>query len=112
MSLRPGESAGRAIAVFPFLKTTEQIRLGSLTFRSTDDTGDLEEEDATHVREIAAMLFLQNDLRIRSASYALLPVLELDGSDAAFAELERIQGIVAYCYSAPRHTFGDLFFHF
>jgi len=112
MSVRPGESAGRAIAVFPFLKTTEQIRLGSLTFRSTDDTGDLEEEDATHVREIAAMLFLQNDLRIRSASYALLPVLELDGSDAAFAELERIQGIVAYCYSAPRHTFGDLFFHF
>jgi hypothetical protein len=112
MSLRPGESPGRAIAVFPFLKTTEPIRLGSVTFRSTDDTSDLGEQDAIHVHEIAAMLFLQDDLRIRSASYAMLPVLDLDNSDAAFTELERIQAIVAYCYSAPRHTFGDLFFHF
>jgi hypothetical protein len=64
MSLRPGESAGRAIAVFPFLKTAEPIRLGSVTFRSTDDTADLGEQDAIHVREIAAMLFLQDDLRI------------------------------------------------
>jgi hypothetical protein len=66
MSLRPGESPGRAIAVFPFLKTTEPIRLGSFTFRSTDDITDLREQDAVHIQEIAAMLFLKDDLRIRS----------------------------------------------
>jgi hypothetical protein len=113
MSLRPGESPGNAVAVFPYLKTTDPIRLGSFTFRSTDDIGDLDAEDATHVLEIAAMLFLQDDLRILAASYAVLPALDLEkDEDAIREELERIQAVIAYCYSAPRHTFGDLFFHF
>jgi hypothetical protein len=112
MTLRPGETPGRAVAVFPFLKTTDAIRLGSFTFRSTDDTSDLQNEDAMHVREIADMLFLKDDLRIRSASYAMLPQLVFDNTDTRVPELERIQTIVAYCYSAPRHSFGDIFLHY
>lgn len=112
MTLRPGEVRGRAIAVFPFLKTTDPIQLGSFSFRSTDDTSDLEKGDANNVREIADMLFLKDDLRISSASYAMLPQLDLDKADPGVVpELERIQAIIAYCYSAPRHTFGDIFFH-
>jgi hypothetical protein len=112
MSLRPGETPGRGIAVFPFLKTTNPIQLGSFEFRSTDDTVDLPEDDAVHVREIADMLFLKDELRIRSASYAMLPPLDLDAAESSvLVELTRIQAIVAYCYSEPRHTFGDLFFH-
>jgi hypothetical protein len=113
MTLRPGEVAGRAIAVFPFLKTTDPIQLGSFSFRSTDDTSDLGKGDASNVREIADMLFLKDDLRIRSASYAMLPQLDLNKVDPGIVpELERIQAIIAYCYSAPRHSFGDIFFHF
>jgi len=111
VTLRPGEVPGRACAVFPFLKTTDAIRLGAFTFRSTDDTSDLEREDAKHVHEIADMLFLKDDLRVRSASYATLPPLVLDKTDTGVRELERIQAIVAYCYSGPRHAFGDIFFH-
>lgn len=112
MTLRPGEVPGRAIAVFPFLKTTDPIQLGSYSFRSTDDTSDLEKGDAINVREVADMLFLKDDLRIRSASYAMLPRLDLDQPDpGVLPELERIQATTAYCYSAPRHTFGDIFFH-
>jgi hypothetical protein len=112
MTLRPGEVPGRAIAVFPFLKTTDPIQLGGFSFRSTDDTSDLAKGDAANVREITDMLFLKDNLRIRSASYAILPSLDLDKTDPAVSELERIQAIIAYCYSAPRHTFGDIFFHF
>jgi hypothetical protein len=68
MTLRPGELPGRAIAVFPFLKTTDPIQLGSFSFRSTDDTSDLEKGDASNVRQFSDMLFLKDDLRIRSAS--------------------------------------------
>jgi hypothetical protein len=60
MSLRPGKMPGRGIAVFPFLKTTDPIQLGSFKFRSTNDTVDLPEDDAVHVREIADMLFLKD----------------------------------------------------
>lgn len=113
MTLLPGESRGPAIAVFPFLKTREPVRLGDFTFRSTEDTKGLGEEDAARVREIAEMLFLQDDLRIRAAVYALLPPLDLDKKDdePVLRKLDHVQAVVAYCYSAPRHTFGDLFFH-
>lgn len=112
MTLRPGEVPGPAIAVFPFLKTREPIRLGSLTFRSTDDVEGLGEKDSARVREIADMLFLQDDLRIRTATYAQLPPLYFTADDPTLRELGHIQAIIAYCYSAPRFTFGDLFFNF
>lgn len=112
MTLRPGEAAGRAIAVFPFLKTTEPIQLGSFNFRSTEDTTGLSGEDSAHVREIAEMLYLQDDFRVRSASYALLPALDLDKAEPPLMELEHLQAVVAYCYSAPHPTLGDPFLHF
>lgn len=112
MTLRPGETSGHGIAVFPFLKTGEPVRLGSFTFRSTHDTTDLSAEDAVHVQQIAEMLFLQDDLRIRSAAYALLPALDLDKADPWLPELEHLQAIVAYCYSAPHPTLGDSFLNF
>jgi len=112
--LRPGEVPGRAIAVFPFLKTRAPITLGDLAFRSTDDTTGLDEQDAAHVREIADMLYLQDDLRIASAAYAILPAIDLDKDEveSAVAELERIQAVVGFCYSHPHPTFGKPFFSF
>jgi hypothetical protein len=59
MTLRPGEVAGRSFAVFPFLKTSEPIGLGSFAFRSTEDTTGLSDDDSAHLKEIAGMLFLQ-----------------------------------------------------
>jgi hypothetical protein len=112
MTLRPGEIRGRAVAVFPFLKTRESVRLGDFTFRSTDDTSDLSREDSAHVREIADMLFLQDDLRIRSAAYAMLPALDLDKNEPCLQELKRVQEIIAYCYSSPHPTLGHPFFHY
>jgi hypothetical protein len=110
MTLRPGEEPGHGIAVFPFLKTHAPIGLGSFTFRSTDDVAGLGEEDAAHVRQVAEMLFLQDDLRVRSASYAILPAIDLENDESCLQELEHLQAIVAYCYSAPHSTFGTPFF--
>jgi len=111
MSLRPGEAPGRGIAVFPFLKTGSPVQLGRFTFNSTDDTSGLGDEDAAHVREVAEMLFVMDDLRVRSASYAMLPPLDLDKSDPLLTDLEYVQSIVAYCYASPHPTFGNPFFH-
>jgi hypothetical protein len=100
MTLRPGEARGRAIAVFPFLKTSEPVRLGDFTFRSTDDTTDLSREDSDHVREVADMLFLQDDLRIRSAAYAMLPARRLWVASLG----EAIGGSVFMSPDSPRRT--------
>src|SRR5712671_76192 len=112
MTLRPGEARGRAIAVFPFLKTSEPVRLGDFTFRSTDNTTDLSREDSDRVREVADMLFLQDDLRIQSAAYAMLPALDLDQNEPCLQELKRVQAIIAYCYSAPHPVLGDPLLHY
>ena len=45
-----------SIVVFPFLKTYGAVDLGNLTFRSTQETDDLSEEQANSVKEIAQLL--------------------------------------------------------
>ena len=85
------------VAVFPFLKTSEPIEIGSYTFRSTLDTDGLPEEQANSVKEIAAMLFLQDEVKIEEASYAIIP---FDGNDSSteIEYLKRIQNIITYLY--------------
>jgi hypothetical protein len=94
--------------VFPFLKTEEAVSIGELNFRSTEDTAGLTAEQSETVNEIATMLFLRDNLRLRSASYAIVPYINLDAQRAEIAYLADIQAVVAYCYASPRHSFGDL----
>ena len=58
------------------------------------------------------MLFLQDDLRIQSAAYAMLPALDLDQNEPCLQELKRVQAIIAYCYSAPHPVLGDPLLHY
>ncbi len=106
------ESYPSSFAVFPFLKTREPIAIGGLTFRSTADASDLGPDDAQRMAEIAAMLFLKDDRRIHSSSYAALPYVDLDNPGGVLWQLDRLQAIVAYCYSAPHLTLGDPFFRY
>ena len=100
-----------SFAVFPFLKTTDRIQIGGVSFRSTDDVSDLDPANAEHVRTIAKMLFLQDELRIRSASYALVPFVDMDypHQNPHLEQLRRVRAVVAYCYSQPMPIHGDIF---
>lgn len=98
-----------SVVVFPFLKTHGPVSIGHLTFRSTDATDDLSAEQAACVNDIAGMLFLQDNLRIRSASYAVVPFIDLSCQPVDVESLMNVQAVVAYCYASPRHAFGDLF---
>jgi Apea-like HEPN len=98
-----------SIAVFPFLKTTKPITIGGHTFRSTGDVTDLPSEKAQAVSEIARMLFVQDDLRVKSASYAIIPSLDLYSPSAAMDQLAYIRAVFAYMYSAPHEVFDDVF---
>lgn len=99
------------IAIFPFLKTSRRIRLGPVEFRSTEDISDLSDAERTAVIDIRNMLFLKDDLKIASATYALIEVADLDQRDAQNALLEDIRAVVAYAYSAPHSLFGNVFLH-
>jgi hypothetical protein len=98
-----------SFAVFPFLKTRDKVSIGGLTFRSTEDTDGLTHEQTECVREISEMLFLQDNLRIKSASYAALPFVDLTHEPIDLQNVRNVQSVVAYCYALPRHEFGDLF---
>jgi hypothetical protein len=105
------ETSGKnySFAVFPFLKTSGKVSIGGVIFRSTDDTSDLSPEQELCVREFSDMLFLQDNLRIKSASYALIPCVDLFHGPIDVQHLRNVQAVVAYCYALPRHEFGDLF---
>ncbi len=98
-----------SIVVFPFLKTSGAVTIGQQTFRSTDDTDDLSSDQETCLNEIRSMLFLQDNLRIISSSYAVVPFIDFKNSTTPLEHLMNVQSVVAYIYASPRHEFGDLF---
>src|SRR5207247_911027 len=98
-----------SVAVLPFLKTTDDLSMGQVTFRSTDNLDGLPPEWADHIAAISGMLFLQDDLRLRSATYAIIPFVDLTRRPSDTEHLEDVQAVIAYCYASPRHEFGDLF---
>jgi hypothetical protein len=97
-----------SIAVFPFLKTSGAVSIGGLTFRPTVNFDGLPTQHAESVAEISSMLFLRDNLHIRSASYAIVPFVNLDYGTPDVTYLFRIQCTVAYLYASP-HLRGDPF---
>ena len=99
---------GFSVAVFPFLKTSEPVHLGSFRFRSTDDTDGLPADQSIAVAEIAAMLFVRDDYRVAKSVYAILPSAEVTRDAATMHALERVRDTIAYFYSSPHPTLGNL----
>ena len=97
-----------SIAVFPYLKTSGPVRIGPYLFRSTDDLEGLGEAEAKAVSEVSRMLYAQNDVRIRSASYAVIPPVHA-GLIQIPDVLRRLHRLVAYLYGIPHEQFGDPF---
>jgi hypothetical protein len=98
-----------AVAVFPFLKTSAPVQIGGYLFRSTEDREGLPPSQAKAVGEISQMLFVQDNLLVKSASYAIIPELEVHSADPRLAKLAHLRDVVAYFYAAPHEVFGDVF---
>ncbi len=99
-----------SFTVFPFLKTSDAVSIGDLTFRSTKDTNGLSPEQVVCIDEIASMLFLQDNYRIKSASYAVVPSIDLGRRSTIHVEyLMNVQAVVAYFYALPHHETDGLF---
>jgi hypothetical protein len=98
-----------SIAVFPYLKTSGPVRLGPYLFRSTDDLEGLSEAQMTAVTDVTAMLYTQNNARVRSASYTVIPQIHISGLFQIPEVLRRLHTLVAYLYGTPNDQFGDPF---
>jgi len=98
-----------SIAVFPYLKTSGPVRFGPYLFRSTDDLEGLSKAQVTAVTEVTAMLYTQNNARVRSASYAVIPQIHVFGVFQIPEALKRVHSLVAYLYGTPNDQFGDPF---
>lgn len=97
-----------AIAIFPFLKTSGPITIGGQMFRSTDDLKDLDPSRVNAVTEVAKMLFVQGDLRVKSASYALLNSIDIYGNDDQLVQLARVRAVLCYLYGSPHEIFDHV----
>ncbi|MCK1705025.1 hypothetical protein IVA86_27360 [Bradyrhizobium sp. 146] len=102
-------NADFAVAIFPFLKTSSPVRIGGYDFRSTNDVFGLPPHQATAIDELARMLFTQGDLRVKSASYAILPDVEVHSGDQRLRHLAHLRDVVAYLYAAPHDVFETVF---
>ena len=98
-----------SIAVFPFLKTSGAVQIGGRTFRSTTDVAGLPTEQARSVCEVREMLFVQGDLRVKSASYAIIPYIDLNSPNVELDRLMHLRAVVTYIYASPHDIFESLF---
>jgi hypothetical protein len=98
-----------SVAILPFLKTSGSILLGGVRFRSTDDLAGLPEAEAAAVADISKMLFSNDDMRIKNASYAIVPGIDVNHGRVDATELENIQALLAYLYSSPHRVFETVF---
>ena len=106
------ETADFSVALFPFLKTSAPVQIGPYLFRSTSDVEGLPDAQAGAVSELAAMLYLRDDVRIATAAYAIVPALGSLRPGPVLEGLDRVRAIVGYVYSAPHPTSGDIFLPF
>lgn len=100
-----------SVVLLPFLKTSLPVQIGSLLFRSTDDLNGLPDEQANSVVEIADMLFVSDNQRIKKATYSISDRIELEylSNTKNLDEIGNIETLIAYLYANPRHEFNDLF---
>ena len=100
-----------SVVLFPFLKTSLPIQIGSLEFRSTDDLSGLPGEQAESVAEITEMLFVWDNQRIEKATYSITDRIDLEylSNISELDTIGEIETLVAYLYASPRYEFNDLF---
>jgi len=98
-----------SVAVFPYLKTSSPVLIGSYIFRSTDDQTVLPENQASAVAEVACTLFAKDDFRVESASYAIVPHVDQNRPGEELERLIELQAVVTYLYSQPHEVFDSLF---
>jgi L-alanine-DL-glutamate epimerase-like enolase superfamily enzyme len=98
-----------SIAVFPYLKTSGAVQFGPYLFRSTDDLEGLSEAQTTAVTDATAMLYTQNNARVRSASYAVIPQIHVSGLFHIPEVLRRVHTIRECCSNRCniRHDAGQ-----
>lgn len=103
------ETPEYSYVIFPYLKTHKSIKIGEFEFKTTDNFDGLDEKQQEEIKVISSMLFLQNDFRIKSATYTIVPSIKIEYPET-LQGLVKIRDFVAYCYLGPRHEFGDIFF--
>jgi hypothetical protein len=96
-------------AFLPYLKTSGPVYYRGLTFSSSDDVTNFEASVAEHVRTLASMFFLRDDLQIQKLTCAVIKGCDASDIQGKVADLAEFQSVVRYMYSAPHPIFGQPF---
>jgi hypothetical protein len=108
--MRPLTSpAALSFVVFPFLKTSDAVRIGEFTFRPISDPGSLSGADLERLSEISRMFFLRDHLRVKSPTYVTVPYIDRIRPTQVLDRLSDIQAVIAYLYSTPHPVTGHSF---
>ncbi len=102
---------GFSVVVFPFLRTSSRVSIGSIEFRSTEDHEGLSREEKSAIKDISKMLFLQDNLRISKATYAIAREIPVEYDLRNDEGLANVRSIIAYLYTSPHEIYGVPLLH-
>ena len=101
----------KCLVIFPYLKTRDRFIIGGFEFRSTDDIADLPSDESDSIKNIVQMLYIQDDIRIKSATFAIAPITDNLKELPNVEVFEKIGLVIGYLYASPNNQLNNIFLH-
>ena len=101
------------VAVFPYIKTTNEVRYKSIRIISSLDISNVPSEISEYVKELCSSFYLRHDVQIENVSFAYhITEEEVKCPTNFINDLDEFQTLIRYIYSSPHETFGDPFLNY
>lgn len=101
------------VAIFPYLKTSEDVQYKNIRIISSSDTSKVPSEIAAYVTELCSTFYLRHDVQINNVSFAYhITEDEVQSPTSFINDLDEFQTLLRYLYSSPHQTSGDPFLNF
>ena len=101
------------VAIFPYLKTSEEVRYKNIRILSSSDASKVPSEIAAYVNELCSTFYLRHDVQIKNVSFAYhITEDEVQSPTSFINDLDEFQTLLRYLYSSPHQTSGDPFLNY
>lgn len=101
-------SENNILAVLPYLKTTNNIKIYGIEFKNSKKISDLPSEAQKHFEQIFSMFFLKDDYQIKDMTYVYIETND-NKKKEKLSQLMKAQSLLTFFYSSPHPIFLDTF---
>lgn len=99
-------STTEGFVILPYLKTSENVYIRGISFRSSKDLDGLSENTVNHLQKLFSLFYLNNDEPISTMCYAIVKTKnqQREHVQALRRQLQEARALISYFYASPGKT--------